>query len=97
MRVYLDYKILIAKKAQKILENLDIVERTKIVVKVKLLNTENIKTLNIKKLQGYKDLYRLRVDDFRVIYKVYAKGKLLIVAVVGQRKNIYHLIKRSSL
>ena len=48
MRVYLDYKILIAKKAQKILENLDIVERTKIVVKVKLLNTENIKTLNIK-------------------------------------------------
>jgi mRNA interferase RelE/StbE len=97
MRLYLDYKILISKRAQKFLDNLDLIDRTRIVLKVNDLTTSSVKILNIKKLQGYKNLYRLRVDDFRVIYAINDKGKLLIVAVIGLRKDIYSLIKRISL
>lgn len=92
MRLYLNYNILIAKKAQKIINALDPIERTKIVLKIKALTSETIKTLNIKKLQGYKNLYRLRIDNFRVIYQVDSKKKFLIVAVVGQRKDIYQFL-----
>lgn len=42
-----------------------------------------------KKLSGQKDLYRLRVGDYRVVYQ-FSAGKLTILIVgVGHRKDIY--------
>lgn len=42
-----------------------------------------------KKLVGQKDLYRVRVGDYRIVYKVYS-GKLLILIVrIGHRKDAY--------
>lgn len=42
-----------------------------------------------KKLSGQKDLYRMRVGDYRVIYQ-FSAGKLTILIVkVGHRKDIY--------
>ena len=42
-----------------------------------------------KKLVGYKDLYRIRSGDYRVVYQ-YTAGKLLILIVrLGHRKEIY--------
>lgn len=96
MRLYLNYTILITKRAQKFLNALDLVERAKIVLKISHLTTPSIKLLNIKKLQGYKDLYRLRVDGFRIIYKIDESEKLCIVGIIGQRKDIYSLLKKSS-
>lgn len=93
MRLYLDYKIIISKKVQKFLESLDSTEYAKIALKINNLTTPAIKTLNIKKLQSFKNLYRLKVNDIRIIYSIDDKGKLLIVAAAGPRKDIYFLIK----
>lgn len=42
-----------------------------------------------KKLSGQKDLYRIRVGDYRIVYQFNA-GKLVILIVrVGHRKDIY--------
>ena len=60
---YESYKIIIEKKAQKYLEKLDLAEYKKVVSKIKSLTSSTPVSLNIKKLQGYKNLYRLRVDD----------------------------------
>jgi len=45
---------------------------------------------NVKKLAGYQDRYRLRVEDFRVIYDDIAAGLVILVVGVGHRGEIYH-------
>ena len=44
---------------------------------------------NTKKLKGSKQLYRLRVGNYRVVYSVDTKGRVVILFLVGHRKNIY--------
>jgi mRNA interferase RelE/StbE len=45
--------------------------------------------VNVKKLSGYDDRYRLRAGDYRVIYEV-VEGQLVILVVgVGHRREIY--------
>jgi mRNA interferase RelE/StbE len=43
---------------------------------------------DIKKLQD-REGYRLRVGDYRVIYRLYNKELILELLEVGHRKNIY--------
>lgn len=93
---YESYKIIIAKKAQKILEKLDKFKYEKIVLKIKDLKSSPPNPLNIKKLQGYKNLYRIRVDDYRVIFVVIPDKKIIIIAVIGHRKEVYDILKRLS-
>jgi mRNA interferase RelE/StbE len=63
------------------------------IIKEKLLilaeNPEALKN-NIKRLSGTdKDLYRLRVGSYRVIFKK-DKGELVIIVVrIGHRKEVY--------
>jgi mRNA interferase RelE/StbE len=42
-----------------------------------------------KKLQGEEDLYRIRVGDFRVLYRVEEERLVLLVVNVGNRRDIY--------
>lgn len=46
---------------------------------------------DIMKMQGYRSLYRLRVGDYRVLYSVDNKGKLIVVTVsdVDNRGQVY--------
>jgi mRNA interferase RelE/StbE len=47
---------------------------------------------NIRKLAELDDLYRLRVGDYRVVYKI-RDGELLILVVgVGHRRAIYRML-----
>lgn len=43
----------------------------------------------VKKLEGEKDLYRLRVSDFRIVYMVQDQALLVLVVKVGHRKEVY--------
>lgn len=44
---------------------------------------------DVKKLAGLEDLYRLRVGDFRVAYRI-DNGRLVVLAVkVGHRRDVY--------
>jgi mRNA interferase RelE/StbE len=45
-----------------------------------------------KKLQGEVDLYRIRVGDYRVIYKVDARRHVVLVVNIGNRRDIYRSI-----
>ena len=42
-----------------------------------------------KNLQGEVDLYRIRVSDYRVMYKVEAQRLVVVVVDVGNRRDIY--------
>ena len=94
MTAYPSYRIIVERKAQKILDKLNASEHEKIVFKIKDLVSPTQQSLNIKKLQGYKNVYRLKVDDYRVIFSVILDKKMLIVLVIGHRKEIYDKLKR---
>jgi mRNA interferase RelE/StbE len=42
-----------------------------------------------KKLKGYKDLYRLRVGDYRIIYTIKYDELLVAVLKIANRGDIY--------
>lgn len=42
-----------------------------------------------KKIQGYEDLYRIRIGKYRIIYEVAKKICIITVIKVGHRKDVY--------
>lgn len=42
-----------------------------------------------EKLEGVRDLYRVRVGDYRIIYQVADKVLLVLVVRVGHRRDVY--------
>lgn len=55
----------------------------------KLLQNPFSRGLDIKKLAGTKNSYRLRIRDFRIIYSVDKKRKTIYLWQVGYRGSIY--------
>ena len=45
--------------------------------------------INVRKLIGYDDRYRLRVGDYRVIYDIIDGQLVILVVGVGHRREIY--------
>lgn len=79
------YQIVIKKKAKKFIDKLPINEKRRVVSAIEQLpNGEDV-----KKMQGYDELLRLRVGDYRIIYTI-DNGKLIICVVdAGNRGDIY--------
>ena len=90
------YKVFIERKAQKFLEGLSATECKKLVAKIELLTSSKSQLLDIKKLKGYKNLYRIKVDDYRIIFVLVPDKKIIIIPVIGHRKEIYDIAKRLS-
>jgi mRNA interferase RelE/StbE len=42
-----------------------------------------------RKLQGYHDVYRIRVGQYRVVHEIIEDRVIVIVLKVGHRKDIY--------
>ena len=80
------YKIIIKKKAKKFIDKLPKNERARIAAEIERLpNGEDI-----KKLKGHSDLLRLRVGDYRIIYKVDHGILTVFVIDAGNRGEIYN-------
>jgi len=67
------------------------------IIKEKLLilakNPEVLKN-NIKRISGAEDdYYRLRVGNYRVIFKKEKKQLIIIIVRIGHRKEIYYSLK----
>ena len=72
--------------ALKDLSNFDIILRKRIVKKIiEFTNSELFH--GVRRLQGYNNLYRLRVGDYRVNFEI-IKEKIVILKI-GHRKNIH--------
>ncbi|MFA5805077.1 MAG: type II toxin-antitoxin system RelE/ParE family toxin [Melioribacteraceae bacterium] len=82
------YKIQILKSADKTLKNVVQKDRIKIVEHISQL-ADNPRPLGCKKLKGT-EFYRIRIGDYRVIYKIEEDDILLILVIrIGHRKGIY--------
>ena len=82
------YEILLSKASRKQLGSLPGFIHNKII--------EDISNLSItprppgcKKLKGYKNAWRLRSGEYRVIYEIEDKVLRILVVAVGHRRDIY--------
>jgi len=84
------YKVNIRKSAIKELAKLPSNEALKITKELRNL-IKNPRPVGYKKLIGYKNLYRLRIGNYRVIYLIDDEIQFIEITKIGNRKEIYDL------
>ena len=79
-------KIIFTDKSKKQLSKLDLRFQEKVLETLRKF--ENGESVDIKKLMGRKDEYRIRVGHYRIILNKLTKNEYLITKI-GERENIY--------
>jgi mRNA-degrading endonuclease RelE of RelBE toxin-antitoxin system len=69
-------------KVSKSIRNLDSKTAKKITKTMELLFKNKIEFLDIKKLRGYRDIFRIKTGNYRIIYK---KGRKIKILFIGHR------------
>lgn len=81
------YELIISEPAKKFIRQLQVKQISKIINSIETLS-ENPRPRGSKKLVG-SNIYRIRVGDFRILYAIDDKIKIVDIRKVGYRKNIY--------
>ena len=79
------YKIIIKKPAKKFIDKLPKNEKIRIIKAIEKLPDG----VDIKKLKGHDNVYRLRIGDYRILYTVDNGEYTVIVINAGNRVQIY--------
>lgn len=82
------YKIFIGKSAEKELSSLP----DSVLLKVNeaiLQLANNPRPSGCKKLKGFKDLFRIRVGNYRVVYNIQDKILRIEILKIADRKDVY--------
>jgi mRNA interferase RelE/StbE len=83
------YEILVLEDAESDLENLDRLLARRIVRRVEWL-AEHLDEINLAPLTGeLSGLFKLRVGDYRVIYRVIKSENLIVIHRIGHRREVY--------
>jgi mRNA interferase RelE/StbE len=82
------YEIFWKLSAKKELKKIDKRYIKKIIDEVEVLSN-NPYPKNHKKLIGSKNLYRIRINDYRVVYKVEDERLIIEIIRVKHRKDVY--------
>ena len=82
------YSLEIKQSAQKELDALDDVVFTRIDRRILALE-DNPRPAGCKMLKGYKDQWRVRVGDWRVVYIIDDTAKLVTITRVAHRREVY--------
>jgi mRNA interferase RelE/StbE len=86
----MNYEIELSSDSEKYLYKLDKPTRTRIIDNLNILSQNpRDPELDIKKMQGRINLYRLRVGSYRVLYKIEDNKLLIYVVRVGSRGDVY--------
>ena len=58
---------------------------------LKAVANEDTKGMDIKRLKGRSDIFRVRKGDVRIIYRVDGNGKMFILAIERRKEDTYRL------
>jgi mRNA interferase RelE/StbE len=81
------YSVEITSSAQRQFRKLPKVIQEHLISKILLLET-NPRPIGAKKLQAF-DYYRIRMGDYRAVYSIDDKARLIKILDLGHRKDIY--------
>ena len=82
-------KILISRSALKELKSIPKNEREAIKDKISKLAYFPLARLDVKKLKGYHNVYRLRVGDYRIVFEYIKEERTIKILKVGKRESVY--------
>jgi len=82
------YNVELTRTAEKQLRRIAKRDRNRLVEEIRGL-ADRPRPHGARKLQGYDDVYRIRVGQYRVVYEVFDDRVIVIVLKVGHRKDIY--------
>ncbi len=83
------FKVLLHRKAFEFLEELKPNEKQRITERLKQLEDfPNVK-LDLVKIAGETNTFRLRVGNYRALFKIYEEEKLIVVIKIDTRKKVY--------
>jgi mRNA interferase RelE/StbE len=79
--------VFLERRASRQLEKLDKDVRDRIVKALHVLRDEGFsRKLDIVKLRGYKNYYRLRVGKYRILFELEAERTIIVCAVLPRKK-----------
>ncbi len=83
-----EYAVSFARSARKELQALDRVVTRRVFAAIERL-THEPRPAGCRKLQGARNLWRVRIGDYRVIYSVDDRQRLVDVSAVRHRSDVY--------
>ena len=84
------YEIVFKKSAVKELQALPQRLQQKVLDAIQLLSLNPYtELLQIKKMKGANNLYRIRIQDYRIIYLIESQIIKITIIKVGHRKDVY--------
>jgi len=83
-----NYKIEISQTADLQFKELPQLDQLRIARTIYRLGSNPYPT-GCRKLTGYKDLFRIRVGNYRLIYSVDKNRIVIIILKIGHRKDVY--------
>lgn len=84
------YEIVFKKSAAKELQGLPKKIQQKVIDAVQLLSLNPYtELLHVKKMKGADSLYRVRIQDYRVIYLIENQTIKVTIIKIGHRKEVY--------
>lgn len=83
-------RTILSPAAEKRLTRLPKLDQIAVAKKIRSLAGKTI--LFPKKLKGYKDIFRIRVGDYRIIYR--RTREQIYIILIGHRKDVYQLFRR---
>lgn len=86
------YQVKVAVEAARFIRKQDKRIQRQIINNIREL-TQNPRPAGCKKLQGYKELYRIRSGNYRIVYNIKEKTLLVFVVRVAHRKDIYRRLR----
>jgi mRNA interferase RelE/StbE len=87
------YQVKVAEDAAKFIRKQDKHIQRQIINNIRDL-AQNPRPQGCKKLQGYKDLYRIPSGNYRIVYTIKEKMLLVFVVRVAHRKDIYRHLRK---
>lgn len=83
-----DYSVVFARSARKELQNLDPQVARRILKQIEAL-VVNPRPSGVVKLEGATDLWRVRVGEWRVVYRISDRDRSVDVIAVRHRRDAY--------
>lgn len=83
-----DYAITFARSARRELETLDASVVRRVIAKVEGL-AQDPRPSGSRKLQGEQNLWRIRIGDYRVIYSVDDRQRVVDLVRIRHRREVY--------
>lgn len=83
-----EYSITFARSAHKELQALDPPVASRVLRRIEAL-ARNPRPAGVVKLEGASDLWRIRIGDWRVVYRIADRTRLIDVVAVRHRREVY--------